>query len=156
MDGLILAILGGVTAVFCCGIGSSIGIGLAGSAANGVLSEDPDKFGSMLLLVSLPGTQGIYGFLVGFLVIMKLGLLTATIPAVTMPQGLGIFCACLPIAISGMISAVHQGRVCAAGIGTAAKHPEAVMRAVIYAALVETYAVLGLVSTIFFLNGIKI
>lgn len=156
MDGLVLAIFGGVVAVFCCGIGSSIGIGLAGAAANGVLSEDPDKFGSMLLLVSLPGTQGIYGFLVGFLMIMKLGLLTAKVATVTQAQGLQLLCACLPIAIAGMVSAMHQGRVCAAGIGTAAKHPEAVMRAVIYAALVETYAVLGLVSTIFFLNGIKI
>ncbi len=71
--GVILAIMGGALAVFLAGCGSAIGIGLAGQAADGVLSEDPKKFGSLLILVALPGTQGIYGFLVGILVIMKLG-----------------------------------------------------------------------------------
>lgn len=156
MEGLMMAVLGGAMAVFFCGAGSSIGVGLAGAAANGVLSEDPEKFGSMMLLVALPGTQGVYGFLVGFLVIMKIGLLTGQIPAISLQQGTQIFLSCLPVAISGLISAIHQGKVCAAGIGTAAKHPEAAMRALIYGAMVETYAVLGLVATIFFLNGVKI
>jgi V/A-type H+-transporting ATPase subunit K len=154
--GLVIAILGAAVAVFLCGIGSSIGVGLAGQAANGVLSENPERFGNMLLLVALPGTQGIYGFLAGFLVIMKLGLLTGLIVYPTTLQGWQIFGSCLPIAISGLVSAIHQGKVCTAGIAVAAKHPEASMRALIYAALVETYAVLGLVITIFLLNGVKL
>jgi len=156
MEGLVIAIIGSAMAVFLCGTGSSIGVGLAGQAANGVLSEEPEKFGNMLLLVALPGTQGIYGFLAGFLVILKLGLLKGEVVLPNLSQGLQIFGACLPIAISGWISAIHQGKVCAAGIGVAAKHPEAVMRALIYGALVETYAILGLVVTIFLLNGIKL
>jgi len=156
MEGLVISILGLGLAVFLCGIGSSIGVGLAGQAANGVLSEDPDKFGNMLLLVALPGTQGIYGFLAGFLVILKLGLLKGEIIFPTIQQGLQILGACLPVAISGLVSAIHQGKVCTAGIAVAAKHPEASMRALIYGALVETYAVLGLVITIFLLNGIKL
>lgn len=60
MDGLILSILGASLAVGFSGIGSAIGVGLAGQAANGVLAEDPEKFGTMLLLVALPGTQGFY------------------------------------------------------------------------------------------------
>lgn len=154
--GLVIAICAGALAVFLCGIGSSIGVGLAGQAANGVLSEYPERFGNMLLLVALPGTQGIYGFLTGFLVIMKLGLLAGDIVRPTVMQGWQIFGACLPIAISGLISAIHQGKVCTAGIAVAAKHPEASMRALIYGALVETYAVLGLVITIFLLNGVKL
>jgi len=73
--GLTLAILGAALAVFIAGIGSAIGIGLAGQAASGVMSEDPSKFGILIPLAALPGTQGIYGFLSGFLVILKLGLL---------------------------------------------------------------------------------
>ncbi|MBN1384517.1 MAG: V-type ATP synthase subunit K [Elusimicrobia bacterium] len=156
MEGLILALLGGAIAVFMAGSGSAIGIGYAGAAGNGVLSEQPEKFGTMLLLVALPGTQGIYGFLTGFLVLMKTGLIAGSIPAITVNQGFGILVACLPIAVTGLISGIHQGRVCAAGIGVAAKHPEATMRALVYGALVETYAVLGLVITIFLLNGIRL
>ncbi|MCM8799119.1 MAG: V-type ATP synthase subunit K [Candidatus Omnitrophica bacterium] len=156
MEGLLISILAAGIVAFLCGIGSCIGVGLAGQAANGVLSEDPDKFGNMLLLVALPGTQGVYGFLAGFLVILKLGLLKGEVVFPSLMQGLQILGACLPITISGLVSAIHQGKVCTAGIAVAAKHPEASMRALIYGALVETYAVLGLVITIFLLNGIKL
>jgi len=156
MEGLVVAIIGGAMAVFMAGIGSSIGVGLAGQAANGVLSESPEKFGRMFLLVALPGTQGFYGFVVGFLVIIKLGLLVGEIPVISLYQGLQIFGACMPIAFSGLISAIHQGKVCAAGIGVAAKQPGAEMRALIYGALVETYALLGLVASFFLLTGIRL
>lgn len=155
--GLLYALLGAAIAVFACGAGSAIGVGLAGSAANGVLSEDPEKFGTMLLLVALPGTQGIYGFVAGFWAsIIKLNLLGGAIPQITPIQGLQIMAACLPVAISGFVSAIHQGKVCAAGIAVAAKQPQASMRALIYGGLVETYAILGLVITLLLLNGIKL
>ena len=154
--GLAIAIVGGALATALAGCGSAIGVALAGSAACGLISEDPEKFGATLLLVALPGTQGIYGFLVGFLVIMKLGLLTGKVIFPTLFQSLQLFGACMPIAIAGFISAIHQGKVCAAGIGVAAKKPEAAMKALVYSALVETYAILGLVISIFFLQGIKL
>jgi len=154
--GLLYALLGAGLAIILCGIGSSIGIGCVGREANGVLSEEPEKFGTMLLLVALPGTQGIYGFLTGFLVIMKIGILEGKIPAISPSVGLQIILSCLPIAISGLVSAILQGKVCAAGISVASKHPEASMRAMVYGALVETYAVLGLVASIFLLFGVKI
>lgn len=153
--GMAIAIFGGALAMGLGGGGSAIGVGLAGQAASGVIAEDPDKFGSTLLLVALPGTQGIYGFLVAFLVIMKLNLLgEVTLP--TVYQGLQIFGATLPIALTGFISGVHQGKVCAAGIGVAARNPGAAMKAMIFAALVETYAILGLVISFFFLQGIRL
>jgi len=155
MDGMILAIMGAAIAMFLAGSGSSIGIGYAGAAANGVLSEDPDKFGIMLILVALPGTQGFYGFLSAFLVILKVGLLGDAV-SISVSQGWQILGACLPIAVTGLFSGIHQGKVCAAGIGVAEKKPADSMKAVIYGALVETYAVLGLVVTIFLLNGIKL
>lgn len=153
--GLIYALVGAALAVFLSGTGSSIGIGYAGSSANGVLSEEPEKFGIMLLLVALPGTQGIYGFLTGFMVLMKVGILGGQVVAVTPSQGLQILVACLPIAVSGLFSAIHQGKVCAAGIAVASKHPEASMKAMVYGAMVETYAVLALVVSIFLLFAVK-
>ena len=154
--GLIFAIFGAAIAVFLAGCGSSIGVGLAGQASGGVMSEDPEKFGSLLLLVALPGTQGVYGFLSAFLVIVKLNLLGGEISSVSFYQGLAIFGACLPIAVAGLISGIHQGKVCAAGVMMTAKQPRDFMKPVIMAALVETYAVLGLLITILLLNGIKL
>ena len=155
MEGLIYVIFAAAIAMFLAGSGSAIGIGYAGQAANGVLSEDPDKFGIMLILVALPGTQGIYGFISAFLIILQVDLL-GTPAAVSPQQGLQFIAAAMPIAVTGLISGIHQGKVCAAGIGVAEKKPADAMKAVIYAALVETYAVLGLVITIFLLNGIQL
>jgi V/A-type H+-transporting ATPase subunit K len=120
------------------------------------MSEDPEKFGSLLILVALPGTQGIYGFLSAFLVILKLGLTGEAVVTLTAFQGLQIFMTCLPIAFTGLISGIHQGKVCAAGVYMVAKQPKDMMKPVILAALVETYAVLGLLITIILLNGIQL
>ena len=154
--GLTMAIMGGALAAILGGIGSAIGVGLAGQASSGVMSEDPEKFGSLLLLVALPGTQGIYGFLSAFLVILKLGLTTATAATLTNAQGWQILIACLPVAFAGLVSGIHQGKVCASGVYMVAKQPKDLMKPVIMAALVETYAVLGLLITILLLNGIKL
>jgi len=154
--GLTLAILGGALACILGGIGSAIGVGLAGQASSGVMSEDPEKFGSLLLLVALPGTQGIYGFLSAFLVILKIGLVTGSIPKLTVFNGWQILVACLPVAFAGLVSGIHQGKVCASGVYMVAKQPKDLMKPVVMAALVETYAVLGLLITILLLNGIKL
>lgn len=154
--GLTLAILGGAIAVVLGGIGSAIGVGLAGQASSGVMSEDPDKFGSLLLLVALPGTQGIYGFLSAFLVILKLGMVGGTAVSLTTMQGWQIMISCLPVALTGLVSGIHQGKVCASGVYMVAKQPKDLMKPVIMAALVETYAVLGLLITILLQNGIQL
>jgi len=156
MEGMVVAILGASLAVFMAGIGSAIGIGLVGQAASGVLSESPDKFGEMILLVALPGTQGIYGFAVGLWLIIKLGLLFGQPISPTFYQGLQLLGACLPIAFAGLVSGIHQGKVCAAGIGVVAKQEGKAILAVMYGVLVETYALLGFVTSILLLIGIKI
>ncbi len=153
--GFTLAVLGGALAAILGGIGSAIGVGLAGQASSGVMSEDPGKFGSLLLLVALPGTQGIYGFLSAFLVILKLGL-TGEMVSTTTYQGWQILISCLPVAFAGLVSGIHQGKVCASGVYMVAKQPKDLMKPVVMAALVETYAVLGLLITILLLNGIKL
>ncbi len=154
--GFTLAVFGGAFAVVLGGIGSAIGVGLAGQASSGVMSEDPEKFGSLLLLVALPGTQGIYGFLSAFLVMLKLGLVGGALKSATVFQGWQILISRLPVALAGLVSGIHQGKVCASGVYMVAKQPKDLMKPVIMAALVETYAVLGLLITILLLNGINL
>ncbi len=154
--GLALAILGAASAALIAGIGSAMGMAIPGQAAAGVLREDPEKFGSLFLLVVLPGTQGFYGFITAFLIIIKLGLLGDTVLTPDLWQGVQIFIASFPVAFTGLISALHQGRVCTAGVHLVAKHADQAMKGVIFAAMVETYAVLGLLTSFFLLNGIKL
>ena len=154
--GLALAILGAGLAALLAGIGSAIGIGIAGRTASGVLSEEPDRYGQLFLLVVLPGTQGFYGFLGALLVMIKLQLFGDILPTTT-EQGMQILFACLPVGLAGLVSAIHQGKVCAAGALMTAKRPELAFKAgVVYAVMVEMYALLGLLATLFLLQGIKL
>ena len=146
-NGNFLAVLGAALAVGLGGIGSAKGVGIAGEAAAGLIAEDPDKFGQTLILQALPGTQGIYGFLVGIMVMLNCGFLGGN-AALTASQGMYVLAACLPCALTGLISGIHQGRVAAAGINVVAKRPNQVSQAMIYAAMVETYAILGLLISI--------
>ena len=156
--GLALAVLGASLAALLAGIGSAIGIGIASRSATGVLSEDPDRYGQLFILVVLPGTQGFYGFLGAFLVMRALNLFGGGIPDVSVVQGWQILFSCLPVGLAGLVSAIHQGKVCAAGALMTAKRPELAFKAgVVYAVMVETYAVLGLLVTLFLLLfGVKL
>ena len=154
--GLGWALLGAASAVSLYGIGSSIGIGWVGQASAGAMTEDPENFGRYLILTALPGTQGIYGFVAAFLLLIKINLVGGAPVALTPTQGWNLFLAALPISILGLVSALHQGKVCAAGVGLTVKRPADSMKAVVLAVFVEFYAVLGLLITIFLVMGIKI
>lgn len=154
MSGLALVMLGVGCAVIPAGFGSAIGIRIAAQVASGALSEDPKNFAKYLMLVTLPGTQGIYGFIMGFLVIMKSGLLKMPLLAISPEVGMQFLLACLPVGFAGFISAIHQGKVCAAGIEWVSKQPESTGQALIYAVLVEFYAILGLLASLFMWRGI--
>ena len=151
--GLVWAYLGVGLAVTLAGIGSAIGIGLVGQAVAGVMSEDPRNFGKYLVLTALPGTQGIYGFVAGFLGLNLISTLTAA-GALTPEIGLQILLACAPVGFAGWLSAIHQGKVCTAGIGLSAKQPNESGKALVLGVFVEFYAVLGLLITIFLLNAV--
>lgn len=156
MLGLALALLGAAFSVVFAGIGSVIGVGRSGQAGAGVVSEEPEKFGKVLLLQALPSTQGIYGFIGTFWVIIKLGLLSGNVPIISWQTGLAIFAACLPVAFNGFLSGIFQGNVSVSGMNVVVKKPQDAGKAVIMAAMVETYAVLGLLATILLIQGIKI
>lgn len=150
-----LAVGGAAFAAFLAACGSAWGIAVASEAAGGVLTEDPDKFGRLLIMVALPGTQGFYGFLGAFYIMMKINLLGGGVP-VSLSSGLQLFFAGLPIGLAGLVSGYFQGVASAAGIHLIAKRPEETGKAIILPAMVETYAVLGLLATILLVSGIKI
>ena len=146
--GIFWALLGAALAVILSGMGSAYGVGVAGQAAAGVVTEDPSKFAKVLILQLLPGTQGIYGLLVAFIALSKMGLLGGGVQSMDLTTGLLYFAACLPIGIVGLVSARHQGRTSVASIGIVAKKPEQFGKAMLFPAMVETYAILALLVSI--------
>ncbi len=146
--GLAIAIFGAALAVALPGIGSAYGVRVGGQASAGVVAENPDMFGKLLVIQALPGTQGIYGFLTGVIVMIQLGMLGGTAAELTVSQGLQYFGACMPIAIGGLFSAIYQGKTAVAAIHMTAKQPDASAKGITMTALVETYAILALLMSI--------
>lgn len=154
--GPILALLGAALAAGMAGMGSAKGVGIVGEAASGLIAEDPEKFGKSLILQVIPGTQGFYGFIIGLIVLSRIGLLTGNLAQLSLSQGFLLFMACLPMALVGFYSAIAQGRTAAAGIQILAKRPERFFNGVIYAVMVETYAVVALITSILMIVNINI
>ncbi len=148
--GLVFAIVGAALAALMSGIGSAKGVGMVGEAAAGLISEDPAKFTKVLILQILPGTQGLYGFITAIMVMIKIKLLSGTPVDLTPAQGLQVLAACLPMAFVGYFSALRQARVAASGVSVVAKKPAEQSKAMVLAAMVETYAVLALLISILF------
>jgi V/A-type H+-transporting ATPase subunit K len=154
-SGLGLAFAGAAVAVVLGGIGSIIGVGTTGQAGAGVTTEKPEAFGKILLLEALPGTQGIYGFLGAFMIMLQLGVLGGNPASISIETGWQFFFAALPVAFTCLFSGMYQGKVSTAGLNVVAKDPANAGKAVILSAMVETYAVLGLLISIFLILGIK-
>jgi len=150
--GMALALMGAGLAVFLPGIGSSLGIHIASKSATAILSEKPERYGQFFIMVVLPGTQGFYGFLGAFMVMRNLNFFGGGLPEVPLATGLKVLMACLPVAIAGLVTAIYQGKVSSCGILMAGKKPELAFKAgVVYAVMVEIYAILGLLGTLFML-----
>ncbi len=156
MAGLAFAIAGAAIVMTVSGVGSSIGVAFAGQAAGGVMSEDPEKFGKLIPLIGIPGTQGFYGFLIGFLVLNKLNLLAADIKIPTLSQGIEIFAICVFAGLVEAVSAVWQGKVSVSSIYIVAKKPEEAGKALVLPIFVEIYAILGLASAFLLLLSVKV
>ncbi len=153
--GLALAVIGAIAAAILAGIGSAIGVGMGGEAAAGVLSEDPSKFGKLIILMLLPGTQGIYGLLTAIFVLSQIGLMSGNPVNITLVKGIMYFAACMPTAFVGLFSAIAQGRASVAAIGVVAKKPEESGKALTIPAMVETYAILALLISILTIINLK-
>ena len=154
--GVVIALIGAALATILAGVGSALGVAAGGQAAAGVVSEDPAQFAKVLILQLLPGTQGIYGLLVTFITLSKIGLLGGSPVELSTQQGLSIFAACMPIALVGLVSAFHQGKTSVASIGIVAKKPDQFGKAMLFPAMVETYAILALLISILAVSNINV
>lgn len=153
--GILLGYTGVALSAALAGIGSAIGVSIAGQAASGVVSEDPDKFGKVLLMQLLPGTQGIYGLVVAILIMMKIGVFSEGVD-MNFVNGFKLFAASLPIGILGLYSGIYQGKAAVAGIHLIGQRGDQSGRALTMCAAVELYAVFGLlVSLLAILLGVQ-
>ena len=148
MYGQTIAMIGVALCVLLCGIGSCIGLYKTSTAAAGVLGEDPKKFGKVMVLVLLPATQGIYGFIIGIIASGSIS------NATTNAEGWLMFGAVLPMMISGLVSAWYQGRSAVNCIYTVGKQESLSGKLIVYPAMIEFYAILGLIISIMLVSGI--
>ena len=148
IGGLAIGILGAALAAALSGIGSAKGTGIAGEAAAGVVSEDPSKFGKAMILQVLPGTQGLYGFVVFFI---AMGKLTGNMD---FSAGMQVLSACLPIALGGLFCAMAQGKVAAASMNILAKKPDDFAKGMLFCTIVELYAIISMLASIILLGQI--
>ena len=157
LTGEVLACFGAAIAAGLAGIGSAVGVGIAGQAGAGVVSEDPNKFSKVLVLQALPGTQDIYGLLIAFIIMVKIGLLGGDgVVELTVAQGWSIFASAIPMGIVGLISAISQGKAAASSIMLVGKKPNELSKGMLFAAMVETYAVLALLISFLMINSIQL
>ena len=154
IGGYALGLLGAGLAALMAGIGSAKGTGIAGEAGAGLVSEDPSKFGKAMILQVIPGTQGLYGFVIWFLAYSKLAAVGAA--GVSVAQGLQVLSACLPIAFGGLLSGIAQGKVAAASVNILAKKPDDWSKGMILCITVEFYAILALLASFMMLNAVTL
>ena len=153
ISGGAFAILGAAMAAALACVGSAKGTGITGEAGAGLVSEDPSKSGKVMILQVIPGTQGLYGFVIFFLAFSKI---SGSLGSMTVAQGMQVFGACLPIALGGLLSAIAQGRVAAASINILAKKPDDWSKGMIMCIVVEFYAILCLLASFLMLNAIQL
>ena len=171
MTGLTIGIIGLVLTVLLCGIGSGLGLKATGKASAGVLAEDPSKFSKVIVLSLLPATQGIYGFLIAILgasylptvanltsagILDQLNANQLVGAAQINAQGWNVFWACLPMMLGGAASAYLQGRTAASTIMAVGKKGEIASKSIIFPAMIEFYALLGLVVSIMMFGNIPV
>lgn len=143
-----IAMIGIALCVLLCGIGSSIGLFKTGSAAAGVLGEEPKKFGKVMVLVLLPATQGIYGFIIALIASGKVS------EVQSLAEGWMIFGAVLPMAISGLITGIFQGKSAVNCIYAVNKQDSLSGKLIVYPGMIEFYAILGLIISIMLVGAV--
>lgn len=152
--GIILVFVGAAASAILGFAGSAMGMGYAGQAGAAVTAEKPEIFGKILLMQALPGSQGIYGLVGAFLILNFSGVLGGATD-IAVNTGWQYLIAGFPIGVSGFISAIFQGKVSVAGISTIAKDDSLTAKAMVLSAMVETWAIFGVLITFILLTSIK-
>ncbi len=165
--GYVIALVGVALCVLLCGVGSAIGLYKTGSAAAGVLGENPKLFGKVLVLVLLPATQGIYGFIIAIIAGRQLTAINTEIAEIAsaggiagaggmLSQGWAIFCAVLPMTVSGLVTGIFQGKAAVNCIHAVGKQESLGGKLVLYPAMIEFYAILGLLISIILVSAVPV
>ena len=152
--GMAIGLLGAALAAALACAGSAKGVGVAGEACAGLVSEDPSKFGRAMILQVIPGTQGLYGFAIWYLAQDAIMKAYAAAGGMDVMTGCRFLAACLPIAIGGLVSAVAQGKVAAASVNILAKKPDHMTKGLILCIMVEFYAMLCMLASFLMLRAI--
>ena len=139
----ILAAAGILISIAMTGIGSAKGAAMIGKAASALISEQPEKFGQSLVLQMMSASQGLYGFIIGFLIFINIGN-----EGFTMNDALKYLVAGTIMGITGYFTAIQQSAAATAGIQILAKKPEHSTKGVIYSAMIETYAIFAFVISV--------
>lgn len=157
-SGLAIGLLGAGLAACLAGAGSGLGTGIAGEAGTGLVTEDPSKFGKVMILQVIPGTQGLYGLVVWFFALLQMGVFGGNVDptSLTVVDGLRVACACLPMATGAAISAPAQGRVAATAVNLMAKRPDDWAKGIILCITVEFYAILSLLASFLMLLNLHL
>ncbi|TYQ14992.1 UNVERIFIED_CONTAM: V/A-type H+-transporting ATPase subunit K [Acetivibrio alkalicellulosi] len=150
LNGNIWAMFGAAIAFFVAGMGSSKGVGIAGQAGTGVLTEDPGKFVPVMILEAIASTQAIYGFVIAFLILGNVNIGGD----LSLESGLFLFAAGIPVGLTGLMSGIYQGKVAASGINMIAKRPESMGRAITLALMVEMFAILAFIISFLMLGKV--
>jgi V/A-type H+-transporting ATPase subunit K len=149
-----MIIIGCALAMGIAGIGSAMGLMLAGTSAVAVTGEKPELFGKCLVFQVLPMTQAIYGLLTAILLMMGAGLLGGSGADLTNPMlGISAIGIGLVVGLTG-ISAANQGMVASASIAATARNPDVAARGIIYTVMPETIAIFGLLVGILLMTGL--
>ena len=140
----ILTVIGIFMAVVLPGIGSAKGGAMIGKAAAALISEQPEKFGQSLVLYMMSASQGLYGFIIGFLIFMNL----SPVEELTFFVALKCLGAGSLMGIAGIFTAIQQSIAATAGIQVLAKKPEHSTKGLLYSAMIETYAIFAFVISV--------
>jgi len=151
-NGIGWAVAGAMICVMLGGWGSARGLRISGGQAAGALSEKPELFGKLFILVVLPGTQGFYALITAILIALKIHLLGDGEPYCPTAMGVALFFVGFCVGVTQYRSAIFQGEASAASINLTARRPEEGGRAILFPALIETYAVVALLAGILMMN----
>jgi len=143
---LVMAYIGLGLMVALSGIGSAIGVSIAGNATIGTIKKKESAFGQCMILSALAGTQGLYGF-GGFFIMY-----TSIAPELTLLQGMGVFGAGIILGVVAMISAIYQGALAANGIAGIGQGHDVFGKTLVLAVFPELYAIVAFAAT-FLIKG---
>ena len=156
ITGLFLALVGAAIAFIFPALVSGKGARVVAEAANGVLVEDPKRFGACLLLQAITATQAIYGFIISFIILMRIGIIGGNPLDLSVTTGVYFLFAALPVCVVASLTGLSQARAALAGISLVAKRPEEVGKSAMHAAMIETNQILGLLISFLICLGIPV